>query len=141
MTFKLIVVPETERLHAHSYECQLKLDCLDKFVLAEDQKKKHLSKPKFLKACEDLASKYVIFYFVESYSYPVNNYHDADGDYTHSDSETNTYPTPKEEMVAALAEMGYTNATQLVDKAIVTDHYNNLYYGESINLCSYAIKI
>jgi len=141
MTFKLIVVPETERLHGHSYMHQVQHDCLDKFILDEDQKRKPLSKAKFQKACEELATQYVVFYCVESYSYPVQNYYDKDGDYINSDSETDTYPTPKAEMVAALTEMGYNDATQLVEKAIVTDHYINLYYGESINLCSYAIKI
>lgn len=141
MTFKWIASNETSHLHAHSYETTVMVECLDKLFPEEKDNYQYLSKAKVDKLKELVSSQYVVLYFVDSYTYPVENYHDKDGDYTHSDSETNSYKTPTEEMIVALNEMGYNDTTEMIKNAVRVNHDINLYYGERISLESYCIKI
>lgn len=141
MTFKLIASNETLHLHGHSYETTVMVECLDKLFPEEKGNYQYLSKSKVDKLKELVAAHYVVLYFVDSYTYPVENYHDKDGDYTHSDSETNSYKTPTEEMIVSLNEMGYNDTTEMMKNAVRVNHDINLYYGERISLESYCIEI
>lgn len=141
MTFKWIASHETSHLHAHSYETTVMVECLDKLFPEEKDNYQYLSKAKVDKLKELVAAQYVVLYFVDTYTYPVKNYHDKDGDYINSDSETNSYKTPTEEMIAALNEMGYNDTAEMMKNAVRVNHDINLYYGERISLESYCIKI
>lgn len=140
MSLKLIITPDTIKLHPTSYERGIMVDCFDKLKSDDMPRQNYLSEAVVKKMRDFVESQYIVFYFVNSYTYAVKDYHDNDGDYINSDSETNTYPTPMEEMVATLTEMGYNDATKMIKDAVITDHDINLYYGEGISLQSYAVK-
>lgn len=141
MTFKLITSNDTAHLHGQSYETTVMVECLDKLFPEEKDKYQYLSKAKIDKLKELFSAQYVVLYFVDSYTHPVQDYHDNDGDYTHSDSETQSYKTPTEEMIVALKEMGYNDTTKMMNDAVHVEHDINLYYGERISLESYCMKI
>lgn len=141
MALKLITTPDTLRLHPTSYEREVIINCFDKLAPADVERKQYLPEAVLKGMRAFLEDNYIVFYFVDSYTYSVQDYNDSDGDYTHSDSETNTYPVPMDEMVAQLIEMGYNDAAVMIKKAIVVNHDINLYYGERISLESYCIKI
>lgn len=141
MSLKLITTPDTLKLHPTSYERGVMIDCFDKLKSDDMPRKNYLSDAVVKKMRDFVESQYIVFYFVVSYTYSVKDYNDSDGDYTHSDSETNQYPVPMEEMVAQLTEMGYNDATKMIKEAVITNHDINLYYGESILLQSYSIKV
>lgn len=141
MSLKLITTPDTLKLHPTSYERGVMIDCFDKLKSNDMPRQNYLSDAVVKKMRDFVESQYIVFYFVDSYTYAVKDYHDNDGDYINSDSETNTYPTPMEEMVAQLTEMGYNDATKMIKDAVITDHDINLYYGERISLQSYSIKV
>jgi hypothetical protein len=141
MSLKLITTPDTLKLHPTSYERGVMIDCFDKLKSDDMPRQNYLSDAVVKKMRDFVESQYIVFYFVDSYTYAVKDYHDKDGDYINSDSETNTYPTPMEEMVASLTEMGYNDATKMIKDAVITDHDINLYYGERISLQSYSIKV
>lgn len=141
MSLKLITTPDTLKLHPTSYECGVMIDCFDKLKSDDMERKNYLSDAVVKKMRDFVESHYIVFYFVDSYTYSVKDYNDSDGDYTHSDSETNTYCVPMEEMIAQLTEMGYNDATKMINIAVITDHDINLYYGERISLQSYSIKV
>lgn len=140
MSLKLIITPDTIKLHPTSYERGIMVDCFDKLKSDDMPRQNYLSEAVVKKMRDFVESQYIVFYFVNSYTYAVKDYHDNDGDYINSDSETNTYPTPMEEMVATLTEMGYNDATKMIKDAVITDHDINLYYGEGISLQTYAVK-
>lgn len=141
MSLKLITTPDTLKLHPTSYERGVMIDCFDKLKSNDMPRQNYLSDAVVKKMRDFVESQYIVFYFVDSYTYAVKDYHDNDGDYINSDSETNTYPTPMEEMVAQLTEMGYNDATKMIKDAVITGHDINLYYGERISLQSYSIKV
>lgn len=141
MSLKLITTPDTIRLHPTSYERGIMIDCFDKLAPADMERKHYLSNAVVKKMRDFVESQYIVFYFVDSYTYAVKDYHDNDGDYINSDSETNRYPVPVEEMIAQLTEMGYNDAAKMIKDAVITNHDINLYYGERISLESCCIKI
>jgi hypothetical protein len=141
MSLNLITTTDTLKLHPTSYERGIMLDCFDALAPAEMERKYYVSDAVAKKMRDFVESQYIVFYFVASYTYPVENYNDSDGDYSHSDCETNIYPVPTEEMIAKLAEMGYNDSTKMMKSAVIIDHDINLYYGERIALKSYCIKI
>lgn len=102
---------------------------------------RQVSKEKYNQLKAHIEKNYVFFYWVESYSYAVDHYNDAQGDYINSDSETIVFERPMEQMIQHLTLLNIKDAELIIDKRDIHRKFINLYYGESIVFHSIAIPI
>jgi len=84
--------------------------------------------------------RYCLVYWCSSYEFPVNNYHDDDGDYLSSDSESVFYSFDHEAAVACLESDGIKDAFNVLNTTPIVDEFINLYYGEGITFSYFFVE-
>jgi len=87
-----------------------------------------------------IKERYCLVYWCSSYEFPVNSYHDDDGDYISSDSETVFYGFDHAAAVKALESDGIEDAAKVLNAIPIVDEFINLYYGEGITFSYFFVE-